>query len=96
MWLKGIRGEQIRAARALVGWTQTELARKAHVSPGTIQRMESSAGQVRGMYENVWRVAECFEATASSWARPGRRGWPKELNPYRKRIICTRTQLGGN
>jgi transcriptional regulator with XRE-family HTH domain len=56
-----LKGEHIRRARALLGWTQRDLAAQARVSPGTIQRMESSAGQVRGMYENVCRVAECLE-----------------------------------
>jgi transcriptional regulator with XRE-family HTH domain len=39
-----ISGAQVRAARALLGWTAKELARKANVGISTVQRIENSAG----------------------------------------------------
>lgn len=36
-----ISGAQIRGARALLGWTATELSERAEVSWSTIQRFES-------------------------------------------------------
>ena len=36
--------EQIRAARGLLGWSQTDLAGKAGLSLPTIKRMEREAG----------------------------------------------------
>ena len=42
-----ITGTQIRAARALLGWTSTELAAVAGLSYATIQRAESANGVPR-------------------------------------------------
>jgi predicted transcriptional regulator len=36
--------EQIRAARGLVGWSQSELARRAGLSLPTIKRLEAGTG----------------------------------------------------
>lgn len=36
--------EQIRAARALLGWSQTELADRAEMSLPTIKRVEGDSG----------------------------------------------------
>lgn len=52
---------QMRAARALLGIDQRTLARLAGVSVPTIQRMESSDGNVRGVVESLTRVVEALE-----------------------------------
>ena len=36
--------EQLRAARALLGWSQTELARQAGLSLPTVKRVETEKG----------------------------------------------------
>ena len=36
--------EQIRAARALLGWSQSELAERAELSLPTVKRVESGTG----------------------------------------------------
>ena len=41
-----ITGRQLRAARGLLGWAQTDLAKKSRVAIGTIRRMESFDGEV--------------------------------------------------
>lgn len=56
-----ISGNQIRAARALLGWTQRELCRKSKVAFGTIQRMEKSDGPVPARMETVGKVVAVFE-----------------------------------
>ena len=43
-------GEQLRAARAMLGWTVTELARRAAVSWRTIQRAEAAGAEVPRMH----------------------------------------------
>ncbi|HEY8442326.1 MAG TPA: helix-turn-helix domain-containing protein, partial [Xanthobacteraceae bacterium] len=43
-----ITGAQMRAARALLGLDQRQLAQMAGLSLPTIQRMEASNGVVRG------------------------------------------------
>jgi transcriptional regulator with XRE-family HTH domain len=39
-----VTNEQLRAARALLGWSQTELALKAGLSVPTIKRLEGAFG----------------------------------------------------
>ncbi|MCA1415949.1 helix-turn-helix transcriptional regulator [Bradyrhizobium sp. NBAIM20] len=52
---------QMRAARALVGIDQKTLAELAGVSLPTIQRMEASTGNVRGVVETLIKVVEAFD-----------------------------------
>jgi predicted transcriptional regulator len=56
-----ISASQMRAARALLGIDQKDLAARAGVSLPTIQRMEASAGTVRGTVETLTRVVEALE-----------------------------------
>jgi predicted transcriptional regulator len=51
----------MRAARALLGIDQKTLAELAGVSLPTIQRMEASTGNVRGVVETLIKVVEAFE-----------------------------------
>ena len=37
---QGVRGEHLRAARALLGWSMTDLAKASHLSLSTIRRLE--------------------------------------------------------
>jgi len=53
---------QMRAARALLGIDQKQLAELAGVSLPTIQRMEASAGTVRGTVETLTKVVDAIEA----------------------------------
>jgi predicted transcriptional regulator len=43
-------GEQIRAARAMLGWSVSELARQAGVSWRTVQRAEAAGASVPRMH----------------------------------------------
>jgi predicted transcriptional regulator len=53
---------QIRAARALLGWHQSELARKAKVGLATIQRLEQGPdGPVMAHVATVVRITECLQ-----------------------------------
>ncbi|WP_234685360.1 helix-turn-helix domain-containing protein [Bradyrhizobium monzae] len=52
---------QMRAARALLGIDQRALAELAGVSLPTIQRMEASTGNVRGVVETLIKVVEAFD-----------------------------------
>ncbi|MGY4500860.1 putative transcriptional regulator [Bradyrhizobium sp. GM24.11] len=52
---------QMRAARALLGIDQRTLAELAGVSLPTIQRMEASTGNVRGVVETLIKVVEAFD-----------------------------------
>lgn len=57
-----ITSVQMRAARALIGLDQKQLAELAGVSLPTIQRMEASGGQVRGVVDTLVKVVAALEA----------------------------------
>lgn len=57
-----ITAAQMRAARALLGIDQQTLANMADVSLPTIQRMEASPGNVRGVVDTLMKVVEAFDA----------------------------------
>jgi len=57
-----ITAAQLRAARALVGMDQKTLAEKAGVSLPTIQRMEASIGNVRGVVETLTKIVAALDA----------------------------------
>jgi transcriptional regulator with XRE-family HTH domain len=57
-----ITAAQLRAARALLGIDQQTLAAMAGVSLPTIQRMEASQGNVRGVIDTLTKVVEALNA----------------------------------
>lgn len=56
-----ITSQQMRAARALLGIDQRQLAELARLSLPTIQRMEASDGQVRGVVDTLVKVISALE-----------------------------------
>ena len=56
-----ITAAQMRAARALAGIDQKTLAERAGVSLPTIQRMEASDGQVRGVVDTLVKVIQALD-----------------------------------
>ena len=57
-----ITSAQIRAARALLGMDQRTLAERAGLSLPTIQRMEASDGQVRGVVDSLVKLVDALQA----------------------------------
>jgi transcriptional regulator with XRE-family HTH domain len=56
-------GSQLKAARALAGMTQTELANLARLNVSTIAEMEAHAGEtLRSSLETVRAVQKVLEA----------------------------------
>jgi transcriptional regulator with XRE-family HTH domain len=56
-----ITAAQMRAARALLGIDQRELAELSGVSLPTIQRMEASEGNVRGVIDTLIKVIDALD-----------------------------------
>lgn len=56
-----ISSAQMKAARALLGWDQRQLAEAATVSLPTIQRMEASNGNVRGNVDTLVKVVDALQ-----------------------------------
>jgi transcriptional regulator with XRE-family HTH domain len=57
-----ITAAQLRAARALLGIDQRELAQRSGLSLPTIQRMEASDGTVRGTVESLMKLVDALGA----------------------------------
>jgi transcriptional regulator with XRE-family HTH domain len=57
-----ITAAQLRAARALLGIDQKRLAELSGVSLPTIQRMEASEGNVRGIIDTLSKVVDALQA----------------------------------
>ena len=57
-----ITAAQMRAARALLGIDQKTLAELSGVSLPTIQRMEASDGNVRGVIDSLIKVVGALES----------------------------------
>jgi len=58
-----ITGTQMRAARALLGIDQRELAQRCGLSLPTIQRMESCDGVVRGNVDSLMKLVDALAAS---------------------------------
>jgi transcriptional regulator with XRE-family HTH domain len=57
-----ITAAQMRAARALAGIDQRELAEKSGLSLPTIQRMEASDGVIRGNVDSLMKLIAALDA----------------------------------
>lgn len=58
-----ITAAQLRAARALLGIDQRELAAQAGLSLPTIQRMEASDGVIRGNVDSLMKLVAALDAS---------------------------------
>ncbi len=56
-----ITGTQIRAARALLGWSQDTLAEAAGVSLPTIKRIEARADEIGGRATTIQSIRDAVE-----------------------------------
>jgi predicted transcriptional regulator len=52
---------QIKAARALLGWSQADLARGSDVSEPTIARLEAVEGEIGGRQGTARRIQAALE-----------------------------------
>ena len=53
--------QQIKAARALLGWDQQKLARESNVGIATIRRIEANDGPVKSTTTTTWRLQKSLE-----------------------------------
>jgi len=53
---------QVKAARALLGWSQDELAERSGVSIPTVKRLEAAEGELGGRAETAERIVRTLEA----------------------------------
>ena len=58
---------QIKAARALLGWSQAELAKATGLSVPTIKRIESRAGDLGGRADTAARIVAALGAAGAEF-----------------------------
>ena len=66
--------QQIKAARALLGWGQYDLAVKSGIAISTIRRIERSNGSLRAHFETIAKIQRALEeagVTFSGDPHPG-------------------------
>lgn len=69
-----ISGRQLRAARAMLGMEQIELAKRAQVGVGTIRRMEAFDGAIVSRTDTLGNVMSALEKAGIEFLdheRPG-------------------------
>jgi transcriptional regulator with XRE-family HTH domain len=66
-----ISAAQLKAARALLGIDQKELAQFSGLSLPTIQRMEGSDGVIRGNVDSLMKLLEALDRLGVIVIRPG-------------------------
>jgi predicted transcriptional regulator len=69
-----ITGPQLRAARALLGMEQVELAKRARVARGTIRRMESFEGEIGARTGTLALVQRVLEKAGVEFLNDGQPG----------------------
>jgi predicted transcriptional regulator len=70
--LAGMQAAQIRAARALLGWRQGDLAKAAKVGLATVARIEQGEGMVQGNFSTITRIQQALEREGIDFiAEPG-------------------------
>lgn len=57
--------QQIRAARALLGWSQKDHAEHSGVSLPTIKRLESAGGELGGLKSTSEKLLNALEAAGA-------------------------------
>jgi predicted transcriptional regulator len=57
-----ITTRQVKAARALLGWSQSDLARKSGISEPTIARLEAVGGELGGREGTSGSIRTTLEA----------------------------------
>jgi transcriptional regulator with XRE-family HTH domain len=77
---------QVKAARALLGWSQEELASAAEVSIPTIKRLEAADGPLGGRGETVDKIRTALQVAGVEFIDENGGGPGVRLKGLKKRI----------
>jgi predicted transcriptional regulator len=80
-----LTGRHIRAARALIGWGQDDLAKRAKVALRTVRRMEGFDGPVGARTDTVGKVAGVLQKAGVEFLNDGQPGVRLMAKPSPKR-----------
>src|ERR1700686_782206 len=90
-----ITAAQMRAARALLGIDQRQVADLSGVSLPTVQRMEASEGNVRGVVDTLTKVVEAFDRAGIELIGENVRGVGNGRGVRFKEPAASNESLGG-
>ena len=77
---------QIKAARALLGWSQSDLAKESGVSEPTVARLESLEGKLGGREMTAEKIRTALEAAGIQFIDENGGGAGVRLRkPHKKR-----------
>lgn len=76
---------QIKAARALLGWSQADLARHSGVSEPTIARLEAADGDLGGRENTGQKIRDAIENAGIQFFEENGGGEGARLRKPRKR-----------
>ena len=76
---------QIKAARALLGWSQADLARNSGVSEPTVARLEAVDGDLGGRENTVQKIRDAIEAAGIQFFEENGGGEGARFRKPRKR-----------
>ena len=77
-----LQNSQIRAARAMLGWRQEDLAKAAKTGLATIARIEQQAdGAAQGHVSTIIRVQEALERAGVRFLEDDGMGYGVRLKP---------------
>jgi len=82
-----IEAAQIRAARALLDLSQTDLATLASLSVASVKRLEAATA-IRGTAETVWKIQKALETAGVEFIpEEGARGLGVRLRKTRNTLL---------
>lgn len=67
---------QVRAARVLAGFSQSDLAQRAAVSVGTIKRIEAARAEIAGTAQTMARIQRALESAGVIFIDQDAQGGP--------------------
>jgi transcriptional regulator with XRE-family HTH domain len=74
---------QVKAARALIGWSQEELASAAQVSLPTIKRLEAREGELAGRQTTGQKIQKALERAGIEFIDENGGGLGVRLRKYK-------------
>ena len=78
---------QIKAARALLGWSQADLARRSGVSEPTVARLEAVDGELGGREGTGDKIRTTIEAAGVEFIQEDGGGLGVRIRKRRRRLI---------
>lgn len=62
MSIQKVSIRQVKAARALLGWSQSDLARQSGVSEPTVKRLEAQDGELGGRADTAAKLVDALRS----------------------------------